>query len=145
MAANRSLRILLVDDMPAMRKIYRTMLEESGFTHIDESEDAEGAWKQVQIFATAAQDPYGLIIADWNMPGFSGVDLLRAIRNSPPTRQLPFLMVTARGSQAHVLEAMQAGASDYVVKPFTSGELSGKIDALFTEPLPGPLSEPEKL
>lgn len=135
-----SLKILLVDDMPAMRSILRGMLEEIGFTRIVEAEDGEIAWQLIRQSALAgkgsgrvegAGDALGLVIADWQMPAMSGVDLLRAIRNFPMTRSLPFLMVTAKGDVAHVSEATRAGVTDYVVKPFSATQLFDKICAIF--------------
>ena len=131
MSTKRSLRILVVDDMPAMRQIYCDMLEESGFTHVEAAEDADSAWKQIQNQAALSNASYELVIADWNMPGSSGIDLLRSVRNYLPTRELPFLMVTARGGALHLQEALRAGASGFIVKPFQCRELADKSDSLF--------------
>lgn len=131
MTTGHSLKILVVDDIPAMRKIYCGMLEEAGFQRIEEAEDADSAWQMIQNATSQPREAFELIIADWNMPGASGVELLRAIRSAPMTHHLPFLIVTARGSQSHILEAMQAGANGYIVKPFSSDDLFEKISALF--------------
>jgi two-component system chemotaxis response regulator CheY len=126
MGAN--LRILVVDDMPAVRSILRGMLEELGFERIVEAEDGEMAWQLVREAATSGGQEFGLVIADWNMPGMSGADLLRAIRSFAPTRALPFFMVTAEGNRAHLAEAFHAGVTDYVVKPFSGRQLGDKIE-----------------
>ena len=126
-----SIKVLVVDDMPAMRSILRGMLEEIGFSQITEAEDGETAWQLIRDAASAARSPadaFGLVIADWNMPKMSGVDLLRAIRALSFTRDLPFFMVTAEGDQSHLSGAVRAGVTDYVVKPFNARDLGQKID-----------------
>src|SRR5262249_27245551 len=75
--------------------------------------------------------PFGLVISDWNMPGMTGVDLLRTMRSFGNTRELPFLMIT--GEDEHLAEAMNAGATDFVVKPFNVEQLSEKIGSFFGE------------
>ena len=122
------LRFLIVDDMPAMRSIVRNMLEELGFARIEDAEDGETAWQLIRQSVADPEQAFGFVISDWNMPGMSGVDLLRAVRAFPHTRELPFLMVTAEGDQSHVNEALRAGVTDYVVKPFNSTQLREKID-----------------
>jgi two-component system chemotaxis response regulator CheY len=127
-----SLRILVVDDMPAMRRILKAMLEGIGFRQIIEAEDGEAAWQLIHDAATHGTEPFSLVVADWNMPGMSGVDLLRSIRSFSPTRELPFFMVTAEGDQIHIADAVRAGATDYIVKPFNAADLGAKISSLFS-------------
>jgi two-component system chemotaxis response regulator CheY len=122
-------RVLIVDDMPAMRSIVRNMLEEAGFKNIDEAEDGEMAWHLLRQSVNDSERPFSLVIADWNMPGsMSGVDLLRAIRALPHTRNLPFFMVTGQRDEKHLSEAMRAGVTGYVVKPFTAEQLREKLE-----------------
>ena len=123
-------KILVVDDMPAMRSIVSGMLDELGFTNVSQAEDAEIAWSLIQA---AGPEPFELVIADWNMPGMSGVDLLRSVRSAPGSRLLPFLMVTAKNQQANIAEAQRAGVSGYMVKPFSSIELQERISEIFGE------------
>lgn len=123
----QSLRILIVDDMPAVRLILRNMLEEAGHGNVIEAEDGDVAWELIRSTIEGSEPPIDLVIADWNMPRMSGVDLLRAVRSSPHTRDVHFLIVTAQGDPAHVSEALDAGATDYVVKPFDSPTLGRKI------------------
>ena len=137
---NTRIKILIVDDMPVMRSIIRNMLEEAGFTSIEEAEDGETAWQLInqatnQATNQAGTDPANaidLVISDWNMPGMSGADLLRALRTFPLTKELPFLMVTAEGDPAHVTEAVQAGVTGYIMKPFDSAQLREKISQIMT-------------
>lgn len=116
-----------------MRVILKDMLMQLGFKRISEAEDGELAWQLVQQAAPHPQNAFGLIISDWNMPGLSGVELLRAIRASSLTRELPFFMVTGQGGQAHVADAVSAGVTDYVVKPFNLQQLGEKISGLFED------------
>ncbi len=131
-SAGSSLKVLVVDDMPAMRSILRNMLEEIGFGRVVEAEDGEHAWFLIRQ-AAGEEGEIGLVIADWNMPGMSGVDLLRAVRSFQQTRDLPFFMVTGEGDRGHVSEAIRAGATDYVVKPFSAHQLGEKISIAFDD------------
>jgi two-component system chemotaxis response regulator CheY len=126
-----STRILVVDDMPAVRLILRNMLEEAGFTHVVEAEDGDVAWQAIRASIVGGPaDRIGLVICDWNMPAMTGVELLRAVRANVHTRELPFLMVTAEGDRAHFEEAGAAGVTDYIVKPFDAAELARRIRTL---------------
>ncbi|MBI4925075.1 MAG: response regulator [Bdellovibrio sp.] len=131
MFQNLKPKILVVDDMPAMRKLICQVLEGLGFYRIQEAEDGMTAWELMKEGALMPEESFHLVIADWNMPGFSGIDLLRAIRTNPMTSSVPFLMITARGEQAHIDEALFTGVSDYLVKPFDQITLSKKITELF--------------
>lgn len=120
-------RVLVVDDTPTMRLIVTGMLEELGFEAVAQAEDAEVAWEMLQASADGA-DRFGLVLADWNMPGMSGVELLRSIRAHSTLGGLPFVMMTSRNDQAHIAEAMKSGASSYLVKPFGPVELRERIE-----------------
>jgi two-component system chemotaxis response regulator CheY len=122
----RAVRVLVVDDVPAMRMILRNMLLGIGFTSIEEADDGEAAWKAI-LDGLERTDPIGLVIADWNMARMSGIELLRAVRASPRTRGVPFFLVTAEGSPAHQGEASRAEVTDYLVKPFNAEQLAEKL------------------
>ncbi len=119
------MKILVVDDMSTMRRIIKNALRQLGFLNIEEAEDGQVALQKVK------QWPVDLIITDWNMPNMDGLDLLKAIREDPTYKQIPVLMVTAQAEQKSVLEAIRAGATNYIVKPFTADTLKGKIDKIF--------------
>jgi two-component system, chemotaxis family, chemotaxis protein CheY len=122
------LRVLIVDDMPAMRTILRDMLEQLGARAIIEAEDADTAWEMLQQNTRADDaEPFGLVISDWNMPGMTGMDLLRSLRSYTPTRAVPFLMITGEGDLDHLSEAWSMGVADYVVKPFDLAQLKEKL------------------
>lgn len=128
-----NMKILIVDDMVAMRKIIKNYLTQIGFTNISDYEDGAPAWEAVQAAATKGE-PFEFIISDWNMPGMSGIDFLKKIRETENTKKIPFLMVTAEAEQANIVAAIKAGVSNYLVKPFSIASLKEKIDKIFNKP-----------
>ncbi|MHB1300004.1 MAG: chemotaxis response regulator CheY [Burkholderiales bacterium] len=123
--ANADLKILVVDDFSTMRRIIRNLLKELGFPNVTEAEDGVDALKKLQ------GGNFEFVVSDWNMPNMSGIDLLRAIRKDPTLKHLPVLMVTAEAKKENIIEAAQAGASGYVVKPFTAAVLDEKLNKIF--------------
>lgn len=119
------MKILIVDDMSTMRRIMKNALRQLGYNNIEEAEDGQIA------FAKLGQWPVDLVVSDWNMPNMDGLELLKAVRADPTLRAMPVLLVTAQAEQKHVLEAIRAGASNYIVKPFTADTLKTKIDKIF--------------
>ncbi len=120
-----SMKVLVVDDFATMRKIIRNVLKQIGFEDIVEAEDGFAALQVLK------NEKVGLVVTDWNMPNMNGLELLRAIRQAPNCAKLPVLMVTAEGLKENVLEAVKAGVSNYVVKPFTAEVLQEKIENIF--------------
>jgi len=125
MAANKEMRILVVDDFSTMRRIIKNILRQLGFTNIVEADDGSTAWE------TLGKDKIDFIISDWNMPNMPGIELLRKVRASEEFASLPFLMVTAEAQQENIIEAVQAKVSNSIVKPFTAETLGQKIDKIF--------------
>lgn len=119
-------RVLIVDDMLTMRKIVVKIAKDLGFSDITEAADGIQAWDAIQ----KASPPFGLVISDWNMPNCTGLDLLKRVRATSPFQKLPFIMVTAEAEQHQVIEALKAGVSNYVVKPFTADSLKEKVEAV---------------
>ncbi len=120
-----NMKILVVDDFSTMRRIVRNLLKELGFTNVHEAEDG------VEALAKLRGGDFEFIVSDWNMPNMSGIDLLRAVRADPSLKHLPLLMVTAEAKRENIIEAAQAGASGYVVKPFTAATLDEKLQKIF--------------
>jgi two-component system, chemotaxis family, chemotaxis protein CheY len=120
-----SMKILIVDDFATMRRIMKNILKQIGFTNIIEADDGTTALAELQKTAV------DLIISDWNMPKMTGLDLLKAVRSTPNLKDLPFLMVTAEAQKQNVIDAVQAGVSNYVVKPFTAEAISDKLKKIF--------------
>lgn len=119
-------KVLIVDDMMTMRKLVSKVCKEIGFTDLSEAADGALAWKALQD----ANGAIGLVISDWNMPNCSGLDLLKRVRGDATYAKLPFVMVTAEAEQHQIVEAVKAGVSNYVVKPFTSDILKEKLEAV---------------
>ena len=130
MALKPDLKILVVDDMPTMRKILISTLTKIGYTNITEADDGSSAWPIIEQ-ALGTDAPYEFIISDWNMPEMSGIELLEKVRNHEELKPLPFLMVTAETEQSNVVNAVKAGVSNYVIKPFTEDSLKEKITKIF--------------
>ncbi len=120
-------RILIVDDMMTMRKLVGKCLKELGFTDFTEASDGAKAWEAI----TAASPPIGLIVSDWNMPNTSGLDLLKRVRADSRCGKLPFVLVTAEAEQHQIIEALKAGVSNYVIKPFDTATLKTKLEAVY--------------
>jgi two-component system chemotaxis response regulator CheY len=117
-------KLLIVDDMSTMRKLIGKCVKDLGFTTIEEAADGNLAWAALE----KSNPPIGLVISDWNMPNCSGMDLLKRLRADARYKNLPFLMVTAEAEQHQVVEAIKAGVSNYIVKPFTPHALAEKLE-----------------
>jgi len=118
-------RFLVVDDFSTMRRIVKNLLKELGFVNAQEAEDGAVALRMLR------STPYDFVVSDWNMPNMSGIELLREIRADEKLKHLPVLMVTAEAKRENIIEAAQAGASGYVVKPFTAVTLDEKLKKIF--------------
>jgi two-component system chemotaxis response regulator CheY len=127
MALNPSISVLVVDDARTMTRIIRNLLQRIGFKDVDEAPGGAAALARMKL------KRYGLFISDWNMEPMSGIDLLRQIRADPSLGDIPFIMVTAESRREHVIEAKEAGANNYIVKPFNAQALKAKIEAVFGE------------
>ena len=119
------MRVLIVDDFSTMRRIIKNLLADLGFNNTVEAEDGHSA------LAVLRQDAVELVITDWNMPGMSGIELLRAIRADGQLRTMPVLMVTAEAKREQIIDAAQAGVNGYIIKPFTAQTLEEKLGKIF--------------
>lgn len=118
-------RFLVVDDFSTMRRIVRNLLKELGFLNVQEAEDG------VEALAKLNAETFDFVVSDWNMPNMTGIELLQAIRADAKLKHLPVLMVTAEAKKENIIAAAQAGASGYVVKPFTAATLDEKLKKIF--------------
>ncbi|MGI9210981.1 MAG: chemotaxis response regulator CheY [Methylococcaceae bacterium] len=119
------MKILIVDDFSTMRRIIKNLLRELGFNNTLEADDGQTALPKLR---TGGVD---FLITDWNMPGMTGIELLRTIRADNNLKHLPVLMVTAEAKREQIVEAAQAGVNGYVIKPFTAATLEEKINKIF--------------
>jgi len=127
MALNKNMRILVVDDFSTMRRIVKNILKQLEFTNVVDADDGTTAWEVLN------KDKIDFVVSDWNMPKMTGLELLKKVRNSEEFADVPFLMVTAEGQQENIIEAVQAGVSNYIVKPFTPETFEQKIKKIFKE------------
>ncbi len=116
---------LVVDDSITIRRIIINTLKTIGFADVVEASHGKEA---IDKLASARID---FIITDWNMPEMNGLEFTKAVRSNPQTTSLPILMITTRGNESDVVEALEAKVSSYVVKPFTPHELKEKIESVF--------------
>ena len=123
--ADANTKFLVVDDFSTMRRIVRNLLKELGFANVQEAEDGVDALNKLR------GGDFEFVVSDWNMPNMTGIDLLRAIRSDATLKHLPVLMVTAEAKRENIIEAAQAGASGYIVKPFTAATLDEKLQKIF--------------
>jgi len=124
MAINRDIKILVVDDFPTQRKLIKRTLLSLGFENVEEAVDGADALEKLH------HRTFECIICDWNMPKMMGIDLLRAVRGDSKLKDLPFLMVTAEAKRENIIEAAQAGVSNYIAKPFTVESLQEKMNEI---------------
>ena len=122
---DKNMKILIVDDFSTMRRIIKNLLRELGFNNTHEADDGTTALPMLQ------NGNFDFLITDWNMPGMTGLDLLKAVRADPKLKDLPVLMVTAEAKRDQIVEAAQAGVNGYIVKPFTAQTLKEKIERIF--------------
>jgi two-component system chemotaxis response regulator CheY len=108
----------------------KNVLKQIGFSNLVEAENGQDALNKLKV------GDIGLIVSDWNMPVMQGIELLRTVRADAELKHLPFLMVTAEAQKENIIEAVQAGVSNYVVKPFTAEALQGKLEKIFAQPQP---------
>ena len=123
--ADPKTRFLVVDDFSTMRRIVRNLLKELGYSNVDEAEDGAMALSKLK------NDHFDFVISDWNMPVMDGLEMLKNIRADTTLSALPVLMVTAEAKKENIIAAAQAGASGYVVKPFTAATLDEKLSKIF--------------
>ena len=121
------IKFLVVDDFSTMRRIVKNLLNELGFSDISEADDGKTAWPMLQAGG------FEFVVTDWNMPGMTGIDLLKAIRRDAKLRALPVLMVTDEAQRDQIIEAAKAGVNGYIIKPFTAVTLKEKLDKIFAK------------
>ena len=124
---NFGMKVLVVDDFSTMRRIVKNTLRQTGFTNIEEAADGQKAYDRLIV------EKFDFVVSDWNMPNMTGIDLLRKVRATPQIKDIPFLMVTAEAKQENIVEAIKAGVSNYIVKPFTVATLDEKVKKIFKE------------
>ncbi len=122
---DKNIKILVVDDFSTMRRIIKNLLRDLGFNNTAEADDGNTALPMLQ------NGNFDFLVTDWNMPGMTGIDLLRAVRADEKLADMPVLMVTAEQKREQIIEAAKAGVNGYIIKPFTAQTLKEKLDKIF--------------
>ncbi len=122
-----NLKVLVVDDFQTIRNIMKSILKKLGLTNIVEADNGSSALNVLQ------NNKIDLVFADCNMPGMSGIELLKAVRADEKLKQIPFIMVTAEAQKARILEAIKAGVSAYVIKPFTIDIIKDRLSKIMPQ------------
>lgn len=122
---DKNMKILIVDDFSTMRRIIKNLLRDLGFNNTDEADDGTTGLPMLQT------GKFDFLVTDWNMPGMTGIDLLRVVRADPKLQSLPVLMVTAEAKKDQIVLAANEGVNGYIVKPFTAQTLKEKIEKIF--------------
>lgn len=118
-------KVLVVDDKLMMRKIVTKILRDIGFTEVSEAQNGKDAWEKIQ------SGHFGLIISDWHMSNFTGLELLQKVRSDSRLSKTPFILVTAEAEPHQVAEAIKSGVDQYVVKPFSRDGLKIKLESAY--------------
>lgn len=121
---SKDMNILVVDDFSTMRRIIKNLLHDLGYAKVSEADDGNTALPMLK------GGGFDFLISDWNMPGMSGLELLKQVRADDKLKKMPVLMLTAEAKREQIVEAAQAGVSGYVIKPFTAVTLKEKIDKI---------------
>lgn len=127
---DQNMKILVVDDFSTMRRIIKNILKEIGYANVDEADDGSTALEKLK------GGDFDFVVTDWNMPNMPGIELLRSIREDAKLKSTPVLMVTAEAAKENVMEAVQAGVNNYIVKPFTAAALKERIDLILEKVKP---------
>jgi two-component system chemotaxis response regulator CheY len=113
------MKALVVDDSSVMRKIVVRALAVAGIENVDQASNGEEALEAISL------NTYALVMMDWNMPTMTGIDAVRKIRGGG--NDVPIIMVTTESDRSRILEAIKAGVSDYVMKPFSNAALAETV------------------
>jgi two-component system chemotaxis response regulator CheY len=119
------MKVLIVDDFATMRRILKNIMKQIGFSDITEADNGKNALKALK------SDKIDLVLCDWNMPEMAGIDVLNSVRADDDLKDTPFIMVTAEAQKENILEAVKAGVSSYIVKPFTAETVEEKLQKVF--------------
>jgi two-component system, OmpR family, phosphate regulon response regulator PhoB len=130
--------ILFVEDDPAVREVMALPLQKAGLNVIEAADVRQAR----QALLEQAPD---LILLDWMLPDISGVEWARDLKSAPHTRNLPIIMLTARGEEEDRIKGLEVGADDYVTKPFSPRELIARIRAVLRRTVPTTSDEPVEL
>ena len=121
---------LIVDDTALMRNIVKNALTEMGYNRFIEATDGLNAFEILEN-QIAKNVPVEFIISDWSMPNMTGLELLKKCSETLEFTNVPFILVTAEGSQQQIIQAAKVGVSDYILKPFTFDKIKEKLERVY--------------
>jgi len=119
-------KILIVDDVLSMRSLTKAILREAGFTYVFDAPDGQEALKLMRKVKV------NIVVCDWNMPVMSGLEFFKAVQEEPKLAGTPFIMLTSSSEGSKVKEAIEAGITAYMIKPYKPADLLKKINSLLT-------------
>jgi two-component system, chemotaxis family, chemotaxis protein CheY len=132
MGIPKETRFLVIDDMPTLRDLVKHQLKALGYQNIIEAADGEQGIRILQQ-ADSSGVKIDFVVSDWNMPKVSGLDLLKMVRAQQQWIALPFVLLTSESERDHVTEAILAGVSQYIVKPFTAKSFEEKLNSAWNK------------
>ena len=125
-------RILIVDDFVLIRTMLKQALIGLGFSNIDEAGDGVEAFERINAAAEISR-PYDVVFLDWNMPRMTGFELLQKLKASDFAAELPVIMISAERENSNIILALEAGALDFIAKPFSTATLQAKLQRLLID------------
>ena len=126
----KELSVLIVDDFEAVTRTLYSAFEQLGFKTILKAKDGKEAIYRLE------HNVFDIIVSDWKMPKMDGLELLRFVRKSEAHKTIPFIMLTGNLHQSDVVDAIEAGVSEYLIKPFSMATLSERVHKAFVSPIP---------
>lgn len=124
-----SAKILIVDDLLSMRVVVKNAFKELGFSDFEEAGDGVKAFEMVRSKSMGGS-PFDLVVSDWDMPNMNGMELLKKIKSDQWCQKTPFLFVSTDVPKEEKIKALQAGAVNYVVRPFKPEHLQIVVDQI---------------
>lgn len=129
---SKTTRILVADDANTIRRLLKNTLRDVGFELVDDANNGKVAL-ELLLKNYENKTPYEILIIDWNMPLMTGMELLKFVRSQPQFENLPFVMLTSENQMELVAECVNAGVSQYVIKPFTNNMIMDKINRAWSK------------
>jgi len=123
-------KILVLDDMATIREAMQSALRKLGFSKIQQSADGQDGWNKLK---QNVEEPFGLIFSDINMPNCNGIEFVKLLRTLDVYKSIPVIMVSSENESHIILDAIAAGANNYVLKPFTPNTIEQKITEVFNK------------
>ena len=125
MATGKDIKVLVVDDSLVSRRFIKIYLKKIGITNVLEASHVKMALEKLE------KEKVDLILSDWMMPGIPGLDFLKSVRSNENLKNIPFIMITAEGLKESIKEAISAGVSRYILKPYTFETFKEEIESIF--------------